>query len=96
MNERRKTNKMKFSTDFANQKYAQLLDYIRTLKPGEDVTVSRIQREIRVGYSLAEEFLQMLHQEGYVESYKQWIGTIVNGVRREGHEITLYRIPHSH
>lgn len=88
--------KMKFFTHFANQKYAQLLDYIRTLEPGEDVTVSRVQRELRVGYPLAKELLQMLHQEGYLESYTQWVGTVVNGERKEGHEITLYRVPNSH
>jgi Mn-dependent DtxR family transcriptional regulator len=84
---------MRFSTHFANEKYAQLLDYIRTLKSGEGISPSRIQRELRVGYKLAEEFLQALHQEGYVESYQKWAGSYWNGERKDGKYITFYRIP---
>ncbi|PLS19523.1 hypothetical protein CVD28_03655 [Bacillus sp. M6-12] len=74
------------------EKLVQLNEHVKNMQPGDTISVSYIQRKIRVGYDMGKRLLRILVEEGKVESYQQWVGTSVNGVRKDGHEITLYRV----
>lgn len=78
---------------YEEEKLLDLKEHMQILKPGDTISVSYIQRKVRVGYEMAKRLLQNIHEAELVESYQQWVGTTVNGVRTDGHEITLYRIP---
>lgn len=76
-----------------DEKYEELKKHIETLSPGDGVSNSYIKRIINVGYHFAERLIEKLLKDDYLESYKQWVGKTVNGIRTDGHEITLYRVP---
>lgn len=75
-----------------DEKYEELKKHIETLNPGDGVSNSYIKRIVNVGYHFAERLIEKLLEDDYLESYKQWVGKNVDGIRTDGHEITLYRV----
>jgi DNA segregation ATPase FtsK/SpoIIIE-like protein len=90
--ERRKRTMNTIQT-IETEKYEVLKEHVQSLNPGDTISVAYIQRKIRVGYDMGKRLLESLQKDGEIESYQSWVGTTVNGVRKNGHEITLYRVP---
>lgn len=79
-------------SDYEKEKYQEALSFIKDLDAGEGVSVSMIQRKVRVGYGLATAILHSLLKDGFIESYEQWVGSSVNGVKKDGQELKMFRI----
>lgn len=79
-------------SDYEKEKYQQTLEFIKALAVGEGVSVSMIQRKIRVGYGLGTAILHTLLKEEHLESYEQWVGSSVNEVKKDGNYIKLFKI----
>jgi Mn-dependent DtxR family transcriptional regulator len=78
-------------TEYENEKYQEAINLIKEINSGETVSVSMFQRRIRVGYGLGTAIIQKLLKEGYLESYQQWVGTTINGEKKDGYYIKMFR-----
>lgn len=78
-------------SEYEKEKYQEAVQYVQTLEKGAGVSVSMIQRKIRTGYGLAIAILQTLLKNGHIESYEQWVGSSVNGVKQEGQYLRMFK-----
>jgi DNA segregation ATPase FtsK/SpoIIIE-like protein len=79
-------------TEYEKEKYEQAVKLIEECQKGEGVSVSMLQRKLRVGYGLGTVILHSLLKNGYVESYEQWVGSSVNGVKKDGDYLKMFKV----